>query len=170
MHAAGEVLWSFQFGLDECLVDDDLRGDVGQLASLPGFHLLSHGLEVSLHSINTHRDAVDERERLRVFGKYGSEHARDNVPKSLNSVCRGVQLPRANLWFGITSGWPRDPGVTRRKRPVVVSRSLRPPYIIHCREGDCSPNRLTRFLASLTCWPARLSAAIPIRMTRRACP
>src|SRR5271157_3608184 len=33
----------------------------------------------------------------------------------------------------------RDPGVTRRKRPAVASRSLPPPHIIHFRDGDCSP-------------------------------
>jgi len=32
------------------------------------------GLEVALHSVNTDRDAVDERERLRVFCEHGSEH------------------------------------------------------------------------------------------------
>jgi hypothetical protein len=67
MHAAGEVLWSFQSALDESLVDDYLGGDVRQLTSLPGLHLLSHGLEVPLHSINANRDAVDERERFRVY-------------------------------------------------------------------------------------------------------
>ena len=36
-----------------------LCGHVRQFASLPGFHLLSHGLEVSLHSVNPDRDAVD---------------------------------------------------------------------------------------------------------------
>jgi hypothetical protein len=39
MHAAGEVLCGFQPPLDECLVDDDLRGDVRQFTSLPGFNL-----------------------------------------------------------------------------------------------------------------------------------
>jgi len=73
MHGAGKVFWSFQSAPDECLVDDHLRRDVRQFASLPRFHLFSHGLEVPLHSVDTHRDAVDQRERLRVFGKYGSE-------------------------------------------------------------------------------------------------
>jgi hypothetical protein len=34
---------------------------------LPSLHLLSHGLEVALHAIDAHRDAVDKRKRLRVF-------------------------------------------------------------------------------------------------------
>jgi hypothetical protein len=41
---------------------------VRQFTFLPRFDLLSHRLEVSLHSINTDRNAVDERERLRVLG------------------------------------------------------------------------------------------------------
>ena len=62
MHAAGQVFWSFQSALDECLVDDHLGGDVCQFASLPSFHLLSHGFEVPLHSVDADRDAVDQRE------------------------------------------------------------------------------------------------------------
>jgi len=60
MHAASKVLWSFELALDERLVDDHLDSDVRQLAPLPRFDLPSHRFEVSLHSINTHRDAVDE--------------------------------------------------------------------------------------------------------------
>jgi hypothetical protein len=33
---------------------------VGQFTSLPRFYLLSHRLEVALHSIDADRDAVDE--------------------------------------------------------------------------------------------------------------
>ena len=50
MYGAGEVFGSFESALDGCLVDDHLGGDVRQLTSLPGFHLLSHGLKVSLRS------------------------------------------------------------------------------------------------------------------------
>jgi hypothetical protein len=60
MYAAGEVLGSFQSPLDERLVDDRLGGDIPQITFLPRFHLLSHRLEVPLHSINAERDAVDE--------------------------------------------------------------------------------------------------------------
>ncbi|MGA8734553.1 MAG: hypothetical protein WB558_11590 [Terriglobales bacterium] len=74
MHAAGKVLGSFEFALDKGLVDDNLGGNVRQFTSLPGFHLLSHRLKVSLHSVNADRDAVDERERLRVFGEHRSKH------------------------------------------------------------------------------------------------
>jgi hypothetical protein len=42
------------------LVDDDLGSDVRQFTSLPGLHLVSHRLEVALHSVHTHRNAIDE--------------------------------------------------------------------------------------------------------------
>ncbi len=45
-------LGASKFALDERLVDDHLRGDVCQFASLPGFHLLSHRLKVALHSVD----------------------------------------------------------------------------------------------------------------------
>ena len=73
MHGPSEVLECFESALDERLVDDHLRSDVRQFAPLPGLHLLSHRLEVSLHSIDPDRDAVDERERLRVFCEHRSE-------------------------------------------------------------------------------------------------
>jgi len=60
----GKVLGRFQFAFYKSFVNDRLRGDVGQFTFLPGFDLLSHRLEVPWHSINAHRDAVDERERL----------------------------------------------------------------------------------------------------------
>jgi hypothetical protein len=40
--------------LDECFVDNDLGSHVCQFESLLGFHLLAHGLEVSLHSVDTY--------------------------------------------------------------------------------------------------------------------
>jgi hypothetical protein len=61
------MFWSFQLSLHERLVDDYLRGDVRQFTFLTGFYLLSHWLEVPLHSVDANRDAVDQRERLRVF-------------------------------------------------------------------------------------------------------
>jgi len=47
-----EKLRSFESSLNKRLVDDHLGGDVRQFASLPCFHLLSHRLEVALHSVN----------------------------------------------------------------------------------------------------------------------
>jgi len=49
---AGKMSRSFQLALDESLVDDHLGRDVRQFTSLPGFHLLSHRLEVPLHAVN----------------------------------------------------------------------------------------------------------------------
>src|SRR5258708_1904737 len=83
MHGPGKVFWSFQLALHKRLVDDHLGGDVRQLTPLPGLHLLSHRLEVSLHPVNPDRGAVDERERLRMFREHGSERSRDNVSEPL---------------------------------------------------------------------------------------
>jgi hypothetical protein len=54
-------------------VDDNLRGDVRQFASLPGFDLLPHRLEVPLHAVNADRDGIEERKRLRVFRENGPQ-------------------------------------------------------------------------------------------------
>ena len=64
MHGSGKVFGIFQLAFHERRVDDHLRGDVGEFATLPGLNLFAHRLEVALHPINTDRDAVDERERL----------------------------------------------------------------------------------------------------------
>ena len=64
MHAASKVLGRFEPTLNERLIDDYLGGDIRQFTSLPGLHLLSHRLEVPLHSVNANRNTVDERERL----------------------------------------------------------------------------------------------------------
>ena len=39
------------------------------------------GLEVSLHSVDSNRDAIDERERLRVLREHRGEHACENISK-----------------------------------------------------------------------------------------
>jgi hypothetical protein len=75
VNRASEVFGSFQFALDERLINNYFRGDIGEFASLPCLDLLSHRLEVALHPINSDRYAIDQRERLRVFGEYRSEHA-----------------------------------------------------------------------------------------------
>ena len=81
MHCACQVLWSLELPLNECFVDDYLGGDIGEFAFPPSLYLFAQGLEVALHSINTYRDAIDQRERLRVFGEYRRKHAGDNVSK-----------------------------------------------------------------------------------------
>jgi hypothetical protein len=75
MHRAGKMFGGFQPALDESFVDDHLRRDIRQFTSLPGLHLFSHRFEVPLHPVNTDRDAIDERERLRVLGEHRRERA-----------------------------------------------------------------------------------------------
>src|SRR5579864_3092037 len=79
----------------QSVLDDDLGRDVRQFPSRPRLHLLTHGLEIALHPIDTYRDAIDERERLRVFRKHRSEHAWDKVANPTeNIVARdGVEPP-----------------------------------------------------------------------------
>jgi hypothetical protein len=71
-----QVFGSFQPALRKRLVDDHLGGDVRQFTPPPCFHLLSHGLEVPLHSANSCRDG---QERPRVFSERGAAHSRGNV-------------------------------------------------------------------------------------------
>ncbi len=95
-----EVFRRLQFALHKCLVEDHLGSDVRQFTSLPSFDLISHRFEVSLHSINTNRDAIDERKRLRVFCEHESEPARDNVSRF--GFPRVLDSPEANL----RRAWP----------------------------------------------------------------
>jgi len=60
MHGASEVFRRFQLALHKRLVDDHLRRNIGEFASLPRLHLFSHWLEVALHPVDTNRDAVDQ--------------------------------------------------------------------------------------------------------------
>jgi hypothetical protein len=93
VYVASKVFGSFQFALNKRLVNDYLGGDVRQFTSLPCFDLLSRRLEVALHSVDPNRDAVDERERLRVFREHGSECARDNVPNSAGGDNSAAPFP-----------------------------------------------------------------------------
>ena len=65
----------------ERFVDHHLGGDIREFTTLPGLDLLAHRPEVPLHPVNTDRNAVDQRERFRVFGEHRREHAWDNVSK-----------------------------------------------------------------------------------------
>jgi hypothetical protein len=93
------VFGSFQSALDECLINNYLRGDIGEFALLPLLHLLAHRFEVALHPIDTRRDAVNQRERLRVFCQHRREHTCNNVSNS-GSIKGGFlqsgKLPVAN--------------------------------------------------------------------------
>ena len=93
MHGSGKMLRSFQFALDESLVDDHLRRDIGEFTFLPLLYLLAHGLEVPLHPVDAHRDAIDQRERLRVFCEHWRKHAWENVSKDPQDLyVRNLQL------------------------------------------------------------------------------
>jgi len=72
---------SFQFAFDESFVDDDPGSHVCEFEFLPGFDLLPQGLEIPLHAIDTIRNAIDQREGLRVFGKDGSKCTGNNASK-----------------------------------------------------------------------------------------
>jgi hypothetical protein len=61
MHRPGKMFGSFQLAFHKRFVNDDLRSDIGDFTPLPRLHGLSHRLEVSLHPIDTHRNAVDQR-------------------------------------------------------------------------------------------------------------
>src|SRR5207302_10939524 len=88
MNCTGQMLRSLQLALDERLVDDHLRRDVGQFTPLPSLHLLSDGFEVALHPINSNRDTVDEGERLRVFCEHGGEIAVNGHDGACSAVSR----------------------------------------------------------------------------------
>ena len=51
MYSASKVFGCFESALDERFVDDYLSGDVGQLASLPGFDLLRIGSKLRCISV-----------------------------------------------------------------------------------------------------------------------
>src|SRR5579859_1052163 len=76
MHRPRKVFWSFQSALDERLINNYFRSDVGQFSSLPCLHLFSHRLEIPLHAIDTNGNTVDQRERLRVLGEHRSKVSR----------------------------------------------------------------------------------------------
>jgi hypothetical protein len=54
MYGPCKVLGSIKLALHKRFVDDNLGRVVRQFRFLPGFYLLSHGLEVALHAIDAH--------------------------------------------------------------------------------------------------------------------
>jgi len=81
MHGPREVFGSLQFAFYERFVDHNFGCDICQFESLPGLHLPAHRLEVALHPVDTNGDTVDQRERLRVFGKHRRKRAGYNVSR-----------------------------------------------------------------------------------------
>jgi hypothetical protein len=102
MYSASKVFRCFELAFHKGLIDDDLGSNVREFASLPGLHLLLHRPKVTLHAVDTDRDAVDERERLRVLCQHRREHARDNVAKLYRT--RALQI-------AMVSNSERAPGV-----------------------------------------------------------
>ena len=49
---------------------NDFGGNIGEFTPLPRLHLFVHGLEIPLHAVDTERNAIDQRERLRVLGQH----------------------------------------------------------------------------------------------------
>lgn len=88
VNSPSQVLRYLQFCFDKGFVDDDLGRDIGDFTFLPGFHLLPHRVEVALHPVHTHRDAVDERKRFRVFGQHRRKSVENNSP-----AVRGLGWP-----------------------------------------------------------------------------
>jgi len=67
-------------------VSEAVSSEEGPEGTLPAprksaSHLLAHGIKVALHPVDTNRDTVDERKRLRVLGQHRGERSRDNVSK-----------------------------------------------------------------------------------------
>jgi len=113
MDRPGKVFGRFEFAFNERFVDDNLRRDVRQFTSLPGFHLLPHRVEVSLHAIHADRDAINQRERFRVLGQDRREHARDNVSRLVPQ--RWIfdkpvlqELPLSMIYFRLSRYWGKD--------------------------------------------------------------
>src|SRR5258708_34039144 len=64
MPAASKVFRSFEFPLDERLLDDHLGRYIRQLTSLPCLHLLPHRLKVPLHPVNANRESSNNPSAL----------------------------------------------------------------------------------------------------------
>jgi hypothetical protein len=56
---AGKVSRSFQFALDERLLDHHLGRDIREFTFLPRSDLSARGFEIRLHAVDADRDAVD---------------------------------------------------------------------------------------------------------------
>jgi hypothetical protein len=90
--------------LQRYFVDPSLAPIEIEFLSAVGADLLSHRLKVPLHPINTDRNAIDERERLRVLGEHGSkvsgkrhvrahEHAIPTGHRQAHALVVGVSQP-----------------------------------------------------------------------------
>jgi len=62
---------------------------------LPHLYLLPHGVEIALHRVDADRNAVDERERLRVFGEHRGEQPETMFPDSRPV---NIRFPETDSW------------------------------------------------------------------------
>jgi len=68
MDRGQQAWWCFQLAVDERRVEDQPRRVVGDLRLPPDFDLALHGFEVSLDSVQAHRERIGEAELLGVLG------------------------------------------------------------------------------------------------------
>jgi len=117
MYRPGQMFGRFQLALYKRFVDDYLGPDISELAFLPSLYLLSHRFEIPLHAIDSHGNAIDQRERLGVFCEHRREHAWDNIAKFSDAKANFFQAG-----FSITdSGIRRSEGVDC----ALIQRSAR---------------------------------------------
>lgn len=117
---------------------------VDQLTSLPGFDSLSHGPKVALHPVHTHRNAVDERERLRVLRQNLAERAGTVFPDSGLVVIRFSRnrFP-AGLNLRVTAAVKTIPIFCRLTTLVVLdARAYKPPAVVP--DCSCLPGQVFR--------------------------
>jgi len=117
MHAPRKMLRRLQLAFHERLVMTTLAVTSVNSNFCQNSTCLRIGSRFRCIPIHTDRDAVDERERLRVFGKHWSEHAWDNIAKFSDAKANFFQAG-----FSITdSGIRRSEGVDC----ALIQRSAR---------------------------------------------
>jgi len=139
----GQRARSLKSALHKRFVDNHLGGDVRQFTCLPDFHLLSHRLEVSPHSINTHRYAIDERERLRVFGQDRHKRTWNNVANSHKFLYFASLLRFVRVSVSVGNDWSmtklanfRIPALESNGRRLAVANLAIPWTIVHASRAN----------------------------------
>ena len=65
--------------------------NIRELAPLPCFYLLAHGLEAPLHAADANRDAIDKRDAFGCLARTGVNTVREHIPK-INSAALACAL------------------------------------------------------------------------------
>ncbi len=123
------MLRKVDLGLDQRLIDDELRRNIGKLRFAPPAHLLHHGFEVPLHVGDSNFDRMDEIEILRVLGEHrgeiagerhvvADEHVIPNRHREPHGFCR------------VRYGY--------RSRSGILETSFQ---VRRCRRVSCRPSR-----------------------------